>query len=95
MTKTVHICLDIRGFLKSHMLSGEFDGMFRDDDGRKLTADEAKDMLLDQLVLGRKVLPYGQCEGFSYETGCPGHEDPESSPVVSNSPDSSEPASGT
>jgi hypothetical protein len=32
---------------------------------------------MDELAKGRKVLPTGPCEGFSYDAGCPGHDDAE------------------
>jgi hypothetical protein len=36
---------------------------------------ELKRILIDYLILGIKVLPSGKkCEGWSDETGCPGHE---------------------
>lgn len=36
---------------------------------------ELKRILIDYLILGIKVLPVGEkCEGWSDETGCPGHE---------------------
>lgn len=46
-----------------------------DDDGRTLTPTEVKMEFLQALSEGKKVIPAGPiCEGFSYETGCPGHE---------------------
>lgn len=71
MKTTIHMCLDIRGALRwpKRMLKG----MFRDDDGRELGAEEARERLMDELAKGRRVLPYGDCEGFDYQTGCPGH----------------------
>lgn len=69
----VHMCLDIQGWLTNHPHDRDYIGMFRHDDGREMTPQEARNQLFDELRKGRKVLPYGQCEGFSYETGCPGH----------------------
>ena len=43
--------------------------------GRMLTSDEARRVLLQHLSEGRKFLPTGDCEGFDYQTGCPGHEE--------------------
>lgn len=74
MTRTIHCCLDVRGALKN-MTSRQLAGMFRHDDGRKASADEAKEHLMDAIAKGYEVLPMGSpCEGFSYQTGCPGHE---------------------
>jgi hypothetical protein len=52
-----------------------------------MPADEAKRELLNQLAMGRKVLPIGDCDNFSYETGCPGH------PGTANASDGAEPSS--
>lgn len=77
---TVHLSLDIGGALR---WSGrQLRGMFVHDDGRKMTADEVRGVLIDQLKLGRHVLPLGTpCEGFSYQTGCPGHPAPDDGEV--------------
>jgi hypothetical protein len=73
MTKTVHMCVDIRGLMQRP--KRELKNWFCKLDGRYATASEAWDYLADELAKGHKVLPYGpECEGFSYETGCPGHE---------------------
>ena len=46
------------------------------DDGSKATENEVHAFLLDQLAMGRKLLPMSKdCVGFDYQTGCPGHED--------------------
>jgi hypothetical protein len=43
-----------------------------------MTATEGKLFLMECLQKGWEVLPLGQpCEGFSYQTGCPGHEQPD------------------
>src|SRR5580765_1797039 len=70
--KTVHMCLDIRGALMNYGPS-DYVGMFKRDDGSLMSWREAKATLMDELAKGRKVLPFGDCEGFDYETGCPGH----------------------
>ncbi|EPG5379750.1 TPA: hypothetical protein UN285_000374 [Stenotrophomonas maltophilia] len=72
-----HIHLDVRGALKN-MTRRELAAMFTESStGRKLNADEAKDVLLDHLEAGHKVIPLGPaCEGFDYAGGgCPGHEE--------------------
>lgn len=73
MNTKMHMCQSVRGALRNwnrKMLAS----MFVHDDGRKMTADEAKDVLLDELAQGHEVIPFGNpCEGFSYKTGCPGH----------------------
>ena len=74
-TKTVHMSLSVRGALKN-MTRKELAGMFTHDDGRRMTADEARDALMDELAKGHEVIPFGpSCEGFDYSGGgCPGHE---------------------
>lgn len=51
-------------------------GAFSDEQGRTLSWDEAQSYLFDCLAKGWKVIPLtsNPCEGFSYQTGCPGHE---------------------
>ncbi len=71
--RTIHLCVDIRGLLRKS--DRELKGWIKDDSGRIVTPSEARELLLDEIAKGRKVLPgsYPPCEGFSYETGCPGH----------------------
>jgi len=66
--------LNVRGAIKN-MNRRDLASLFVDDTGRKLSADEAKEYLLDQLSAGREVIPFGPpCEGFDYAgAGCPGH----------------------
>lgn len=73
--RTLHLSLDIAGYLMNHTRKRDYAGMFRHDDGRPMTADEAKRTLLAELASGKRVLPMSdECEGFDYQTGCPGHE---------------------
>lgn len=80
MSRIVHCCLDVQGALKGLMRGrGKRGTWFVHEDGRHCTREEEIDILLGELAAGRKVIPFvkvgGQpCEGFSYETGCPGHE---------------------
>ena len=71
----IHVCLDIQGMLMNYTLKRDYIGLFKHDDGRPMSADDAKRELLRQLSLGRKVLPFGDCDNFSYEDGCQGHPD--------------------
>jgi len=48
--------------------------MLTDDDGKRLTAEEAKEYLLDELAKGHEVLPLGECTNFDWKTGCKGHD---------------------
>ncbi len=47
-------------------------------EGRQATYEEAVRGMVEELAQGHRVIPFGPpCEGFSYVTGCPGHEIPE------------------
>jgi hypothetical protein len=72
MSQTVHMSIDIRGVL--NWPKRRIAGLFKHSDGRRASADEVRDHLHDMLSEGKRCLPFGKpCEGFSYETGCPGH----------------------
>lgn len=64
MSTTHHCCLSIVGTLATTKnIKCFFDNV-----------DEGRAYLKQCLAEGKKVLPIGDpCEGFSYETGCPGH----------------------
>lgn len=71
-----HMCIHVRGAI-TNFKAREWKGVVKRDDGTVLTTAEVKEWLLDELAKGRRVIPMGKpCEGFSYETGCPGHEGP-------------------
>lgn len=74
-TKIIHMCLNVRGALLN-MTDRELMSMFTHDDGRKMTAIEARNALMDELAQGHEVIPFGDaCDGFDYSGGgCPGHE---------------------
>lgn len=38
-----------------------------------LNGKECRDWLKVQLAQGKRVLPMGNCKGFNFQTGCPGH----------------------
>lgn len=47
-------------------------------DGRPMTHEQVKAEFLKMHAKGWKVFPIGEpCEGFSHQTGCPGHPMPE------------------
>lgn len=72
---TFHVALSVRGALRNASRR-ELGTLFtKGRNGRRLTADEAKDVLLDYLANGHEVIPLAQaCEGFDYAGGgCPGH----------------------
>jgi len=78
MTRSYHMCLDIRGALLNWK-NRDFRTLFKHDDGRRMTAAEARLALMEELAKGRKVIPCGECSNFDYQTGCQGHETQEGS----------------
>ena len=80
MTRRIHSCLSVEGWLSRAVRATKAErkritlGM-TDDAGRPLTFEQAYEAMLQELAQGHRMLPVGKaCEGFSYETGCPGHE---------------------
>lgn len=69
-----HVCLSVRGALRNYT-KRDLKTLFLDETGRRLTADEAKEVLFDELAKGHEVIPVGEpCQGFDYSGGgCPGH----------------------
>lgn len=71
--KRFHMRLDVRGALTNWKKS-ELRGMFKRDDGKTMSADEAKSILLDELSKGHNFIPVGTCDNFDHkEHGCMGH----------------------
>ena len=77
ISQTIHMCIDVRGVLRNFK-AREWRRCCTDPKtGQVMTPDEVKDYFLDCLAKGYRVVPMGEkCEGFSYETGCPGHPAP-------------------
>lgn len=72
-SRSFHMCLDVRGAL-TNWKKKDFRGMFKHDDGRTMSPDEAKAVLLEELSQGRNFIPYGKCDNFDHkEQGCMGH----------------------
>lgn len=70
-----HLCVDIRGMLKNTVYPLGYRRLLMNDDMEYLSPKAARDELLDRLSKGEKVIATCDCEGFSPQTGCPGHED--------------------
>jgi len=69
---TFHIAVSVAGSLRQ--TDSELAGLVTLDDGTEATGHQARQWLRIQQMKGRKLLPVGEpCEGWSYETGCPGH----------------------
>jgi hypothetical protein len=71
MKRIIHICQSVTGALKNwDKKTWEAVGK---DNG--LTGAQVKERFRIYEFEGKKVIPLHQeCEGFSYESGCPGHE---------------------
>lgn len=77
MAKIRHMCMDMRGFLRHTKYPSGFRGLFKDNDGKQMSPEMAREALFDALAKGWRLLPCGDCEGFDYQTGCPGHKQKE------------------
>lgn len=79
MSKTIHLCVSVRGLLNHSKSEMKRDlKWITDGDGKKFpSVDALKHALMDELAKGHEVLPTCPCEGFDYKTGCPGHEQQE------------------
>lgn len=75
MSRMYHLCLDVRGFLM-HAKKRDYRGIFKHDDGRPMTTDEAKRALLDELAKGHDKIACSECDNFDFKKGCQGHEEP-------------------
>ena len=74
MSLIIHCCLSVRGAIL--WPKRELKGMFVRD-GRKTTAEESREILMDHLAQGHEVLPFCACPDFDYSgKGCPGVETP-------------------
>ena len=73
---TRHMSLNIAGALRRR--PADMEGMFTENEtGRYLTAAECKAYLEQCQTEGKRVLPMGDCDGFDFQTGCPGHPQPD------------------
>lgn len=70
MKRIIHCCLSIDGALKA---AKDFVGAIKVDGKILSTVGEVKAFLKEQLAMGRRVLPMGDCDNFDYQTGCKGH----------------------
>lgn len=70
MKYRMHCCIDCEGAIEqAKHLKGNITV-----DGKTLnTVKEVRDFFREQLAMGRKVIPTGDCDNFDYQTGCKGH----------------------
>jgi hypothetical protein len=69
-----HMCIDLQGAL-NNWSDRRWKGVCTDPEtGRALEPFQVRAIFLDELNKGHRVYPMtSECEGFDYETGCPGH----------------------
>jgi hypothetical protein len=73
MPTYIHMSLSVKGALMNFSKK-DLSRMFKHEDGRRYTADEAKKTLLDELSQGHEFIPIGKCDNFDYKKGCMGHK---------------------
>jgi hypothetical protein len=72
MGTVIHTSVSVRDALD--WPKNKLRGMFRDELGRPVSADEARHLLMEALSQGTERLSVGDpCEGFDPKKGCPGH----------------------
>lgn len=75
MSRTFHMALSVRGALAAK--NRDLKGWIRDDAGRLLSPDEARDALMDELSRGNEFIPFDKsCDNFDPKSGCRGHPAP-------------------
>lgn len=71
-SRKIHLSISIQGILDMHKRKKI--KCLKNESGKTMTDSEAREFLSECLAEGKRVLPMDDCEGFSYQTGCPGHE---------------------
>lgn len=65
--------LSLEGLLRN--MKGKKIRVFNDENGNEVSDKEARIYIDECLAKGWKVIPMSDnCEGFNYQTGCPGHK---------------------
>ena len=73
MRKIRHMSVDITGMLRNYGKKS-MRGLIKEDNGAEWTDAMVRKYLQECIDKGWKLLPLGkECEGYSHETGCPGH----------------------
>lgn len=71
--KIYHACIDVRGAL--NWPKKRLKLLLKDaETGKRATAEQAKDFLMDCLSEGKEVIPFGECDNFDFKEGCQGHD---------------------
>lgn len=73
---TYHIHVSIPGALAltPKDFAKNYNNVFYDDNGKPMTATEARKALEEELAKGHKIIPSSGCDNFNWEKGCLGHE---------------------
>jgi hypothetical protein len=72
---------NIEGMLRNYK-GRSMKGLIDDENGKEMSDAEARKFLAEAKAKGWRVIPCGDCEGFDYQTGCPGHPIPEDNPEL-------------
>lgn len=67
-----HMCMNIEGALRNYGKKS-MAGLITEDSGAEWTDKMVRNYLQECLAKGYRVIPMGDCEGFDYQKGCPGH----------------------
>lgn len=71
MGRTIHVCQSVEGAIRNWD-KRTWNSLAK---SNNTSVDEIKERFWSYMRDGIKVIPIGEpCEGFSYQTGCPGHE---------------------
>lgn len=65
----IHFCQSVEGAL-NHWKMSEWKAIAKENN---MTVKQVKDEFKKYLSEGKKVIPIGECDNFSYEHGCRGH----------------------
>lgn len=66
-----HVCLDLQGTIRNAKF---VKGCITLDNGYTLqTVAEIRKWCKEQIAMGRRVVPCGDCDNFDYQKGCRGH----------------------
>lgn len=68
--RIIHLSLDIAGGIQN---AKDLRNCIVVDGRRLKTTKEVRSFLQEQLEMGRRFLPCGECDNFDYQTGCRGH----------------------
>jgi len=70
MRTMYHLCVDCSGALKH---PAQFRGCITVDGKVLNTTAEIKAFFRHHLDMGHRVIPFGDCDNFDWQTGCKGH----------------------